>query len=402
MHERRRGSGPLRGIRVLELSAVVAGPTAAQVMGDLGADVIKVEPPSGDPVRMVGASKGEVPLWWKHLGRNKRSIGIDLSQPAGRSVLLQLVDKSDVLIESFRPGTLERWDLAPAELLQRNPDLVVARISGFGREGPLAEKPAFGTLIEAISGFASINGAADGPPTLPPVALADYLTGYAAVIAVLAALNARNAGHARGQVVEVNLLRSLSSIMNLQILQVDQLGVRPRRVGSRMTTTAPRNVYETADGRWIAVSGTTLRTAATLMELAGHPEMTAAPWFGTGAGRFAHADELDGAMREWIGDKTMAEVLAEAERAGATLAPVNDVAELLADPAVRGSGVVCEVSDPDLGDVLVPDVICDMSATPGAVEWLGEGLGSSTEEIIGELSLAADEVLALRQKGVIV
>ncbi len=395
-------NGPLSGVRVLELAAVVAGPTACQVMADLGADVVKVEPPSGDAARHVGTAVDGVPLWWKHLGRNKRSIGLDLARPAGREVLHRLVDGADVLVESFRPGTLERWGLAPDALLERNPDLIVGRISGFGHTGPYAERAAFGTLVEAMSGFASVNGPAEGPPTLPPIALADYLTGYAACIGVLAALHARAGGRARGQVVEVNLLASLLAVMNLQILQCGKAGLVPARIGSRMTTTAPRNVYPTSDGRWVAVSGTTLRTARQLVELVGRPDLADEPWFATGAGRYAHVELLDQVVAAWTGARPLAAIMSAAERAGVTLAPVNDVADLLADPAIVAGGQLQAMADPELGEVVVPGLLCNLQATPGRLSWLGQPLGASTEDVLRELSFGDDEVQAMRESGVVV
>lgn len=393
--------GALHGVRVLELAAVVAGPTAGQIMGDLGADVIKVEPPGGDAARHAGAAKEGVPLWWKHLGRSKRSIGIDLTTAAGRDILLDLVATADVLVESFRPGTLERWDLSPQTLLQANPDLVVARISGFGQHGPLASRPAFGTLIEAMSGFAGLNGQDDGPPTLPPIALADYLTGFAAAIGVLAALHARQAGLSRGQVVEVDLLRSVLAVMNLQIVEADQTGRIPVRIGSRMVTTAPRNVYRTADDRWLAVSGTTAKTAGAIMDLVGREDLKKEPWFASGAGRFAHVAQIDEAMAAWARSRPLSQAMAEANAAGATIAPVHDLAEVLADGDVAASGAIVEVDDPQLGRVRVPGLLCTMSETPGKIRWLGPALGSSTEQVLGELGWSSEKVAELRRMQVV-
>jgi crotonobetainyl-CoA:carnitine CoA-transferase CaiB-like acyl-CoA transferase len=397
----KRTSGPLLGVRVVELAAMVAGPTAGQILADLGADVIKVEPPSGDPARHVGASKSGVPLWWKFLGRNKRSITLDLSAAGGRDVLLRLVDRADILIESYRPGTLERWGLSPETLRERNSQMVIARITGYGRHGPRASQPAFGTLVEGMSGFASLNGAADGPPTLPPVALADYLAGFATAIAVLAALRARDTGQAGGQIAELNLLGPLLALLNLQILQCDQTGITPQRLGSRMATTAPRNVYATADGRWIAVSGTTPKTAASLLRLAGQPDLTARDWFATGAGRYAHADELDQAMRDWASQHSLAEILSMAQAAGATIGPVIEVSQLLHDDQVAANGLIREFEDPDLGLARMPGVLFELDRTPGSVDWLGEGLGGSTEDVLGELGLTPADIAALRAVGTI-
>lgn len=397
----KRTSGPLLGVRVIELAAVVAGPTAGQILADLGADVIKVEPPGGDAARHIGASKGGVPLWWKFLGRNKRSVAIDLSTGGGRDVLLRLVGTADVLIESYRPGTLERWGLAPETLRERNGEMVIARITGYGRHGPRASQPAFGTLVEAMSGFASINGAADGPPTLPPLALADYLAGFATAIAVLAALRARDTNQAGGQIAELNLLGPLLALLNLQIIQCDQTGIPPRRIGSQMATTAPRNVYATSDECWIAVSGTTPKTAAGLLDLAGRPDLPARDWFATGAGRYAHAEELDEVMRGWAGQHSLAEILHVAQAAGATVGPVNEIGQLLDDDQVAANGLILTIEDPDLGATRMPSLLFELEQTPGSVEWLGEGLGESTEDVLGELSLTPREIAALRAEGAI-
>ena len=396
-----RSAGPLLGIRVLELAAVVAGPTAGQILADLGADVIKVEPPGGDAARHIGPAKDGTALWWKFLGRNKRSIALDLSTAGGQDVLRRLLPTADVLIESYRPGTLERWGLSPQALRASNGRLVIARITGYGRRGPRASQPAFGTLVEALSGFASLNGAADGPPTLPPVALADYLTGFATAIAVLAALRARDCGQADGQTAEVNLLSPLLALLNLQIIQCDQTGVTPRRTGNRMATTAPRNVYATGDGQWIAVSGTTPKTAATLLHLAGRPDLPAQDWFATGAGRFAHVDEIDQAMRDWASRHSLADLLRAARAAGATVGPVHEIGQLLADEQIASNDLIIPVDDPDLGPARMPGLLFDLDRTPGSVRWLGEELGQSTEAVLGELDVTPAEIAALRAAGAI-
>lgn len=387
---------------MLELATVVAGPTAGGILADLGADVIKIEPPYGDTSRHVGATKDNVPLWWKYLGRNKRSIGIDLKSSQGRDVLLKLVDTADVLIESFRPGTLERWELSPTFLLERNPQLVITRITGYGRTGPYADQPAFGTLIEAMSGFAGINGAPDGPPTLPPVALADYLTGFATTIAVLASLRARDNGQQfGGQVADINLLSPLLSLLNLQIIQADQTGVSPTRIGSRMVTTSPRNVYKTADEKWVAVSGTSAKMASQLLELAGRSDLALHDWFSSGAGRFAHVEEIDHAMQDWTSRHTLTELVNAAKAIGATLGPVNDIDQLLVDNQIAANDMIAAIDDPDLGVVRIPNVLFNLDKTPGSIEWLGEDLGASTNDVLGELNLTDAEIVALRLAGVI-
>jgi crotonobetainyl-CoA:carnitine CoA-transferase CaiB-like acyl-CoA transferase len=401
LRSRKRRSGPLFGIRVIELSALVAGPTAGQILGDLGADVIKVEAPSGDAVRHVGASKDGIPLWWKFLGRNKRSVAMDLSSEAGQDIFLRLLDTADVVIESYRPGTLERWRLSPERMLERNGRLIIARITGYGRRGPYASQPAFGTLVEALSGFAGLNGAADGPPTLPPVALADYLAGFATAIAVLAALRARDTGQASGQIAEINLLAPLLALLNLQIVLCDQTGAAPARAGSRMGTTAPRNVYSTSDEHWIAVSGTTQKTAAQLLVLAGRPDLVAQDWFATGAGRFAHVEELDEALQGWASQHSLAEILYAAHAAGATVGPVNEISQLLADAQVAANGLIAKIEDPDLGPVRLPNLLFELDRTPGSVEWLGQRLSESTEDVLAELDLTVADITALRAAGAV-
>ena len=284
---------PLEGIRVVEAATLFAAPLASMLLGDFGADVVKIEHPSQpDPARGHGPSKDGAGLWFKTLSRNKRLITLNLSKPGGRAVFLRLVEGADVVVENFRPGTLERWQLGPDELLAANPRVVIARVSGFGQTGPYAGRPGFGTLAEAMSGFAALNGEPDGPPLLPPLALGDGVTAFATAFTILTALRARETT-GRGQVVDLSLIEPLMLLLGPQLAQADLLGELQPRTGNRSAHNAPRNVYRTADDRWVAVSASATSIAERVLRLVGREELAAQSWFQTGAGRAAHVDEID-------------------------------------------------------------------------------------------------------------
>jgi crotonobetainyl-CoA:carnitine CoA-transferase CaiB-like acyl-CoA transferase len=395
--------GPLQGLRVLDLATIYAGPLAAQLLGDFGAEVLKVEHPRRpDGLRGHGPQKDGIGLWWKMLSRNKRTVGINLSDPDGAALLLQLAAGADVVIESFRPGTLERWGLGFPELSRANSGLVLVRVSGFGQTGPYASRPGFGTLIEAMSGFAAMTGDADGPPVLPPFGLADGIAGITAAMATLLALYHRDARGGDGQVVDLSVLEPLVTVLGPQPTAYDQLGEVPERHGNRSANNAPRNTYLTADGRWVAVSSSATSIAERIMILIGRPDIAAEPWFATGAGRAAHAGLIDGLVSEWIAGRTRDEVLAAFEAADAAIAPVYDAADLVADPHVTGREVLTRVPDPDFGSVLMQNLIARLSASPGRIRFTGRPPGADSDDILtGELGLAAAEVEQLRARGVV-
>ncbi|WP_181791858.1 CaiB/BaiF CoA transferase family protein, partial [Streptomyces phytophilus] len=322
---------PLAGLRVLDLATLFAGPLAATMLGDFGAEVVKVEHPAKpDPSRGHGPAKDGVGLWWKLLGRNKKNLTLDLSTPGGRDVLLRLAAGSDVVVENFRPGTLEKWGLGWAELSAANPRLVLARVTGFGQFGPYAHRPGFGTLAEAMSGFAAVTGEPDGPPTLPPFGLADSVAALSTAYAVMTALAGRERT-GRGQVVDMAIIEPMLAVLGPQPLWYDQLGYVQPRTGNRSTNNAPRNTYRTADGRWLAVSTSAQSVAERVLRLVGRPELIDEPWFGTGAGRARHADELDEAVGGWIARHDAAAVVAAFDEAQASVAPVYDVRDVMAD-----------------------------------------------------------------------
>ncbi|WP_425451553.1 CaiB/BaiF CoA transferase family protein [Sphaerisporangium album] len=367
------------------------------LLGDFGADVVKVEHPSKpDPSRGHGPGG----LWWKVLGRNKRTMTLDLSMPEGQDVLLALVRDADVVIENFRPGTLERWNLSYDRLRAANPRVVLARVTGFGQFGPYAARPGFGTLAEAMSGFAAMTGEPDGPPTLPPFGLADGICALATAYAVMAALRARDSTGA-GQVVDLSIVEPILTVLGAQPTIYDRLGIVPARTGNRSVNNAPRNTYRCADGTWVAVSTSAQNIAERVMRLVGRPEYIAEPWFATGAGRVEHADELDAAVAAWIGARTRAEVLSAFEEAQAAIAPIYDVRDVLADPQLKALDAVTTVEDPDLGPLRMQNVMFRLSDTPGRISWPGRPHSADTTAILTELGFSPSDVDKLRERGVV-
>ncbi|MEV0783830.1 CoA transferase [Streptomyces sp. NPDC050423] len=398
------GQGPLRGIRVIDASTILAGPLCAQLLGDFGADVIKIEHPvAGDGMRGHGESKDGIPLWWKEISRNKRTVGLSLSDPDGAALFRRLVADADVVVENFRPGTLERWGLGPEVLHGINPGLVLVRVTGFGQTGPYASRAGFGTLAEAMSGFAHLTGEPDGPPTLPAFGLADTICGIAASSAVTMALyhRERDPDH-RGQVIDMNLIEPIMAAVGPSPTVYDQLGAVAQRHGNRSTNNSPRNTYRTHDGHWVAVSTSAQRIAERVLELVGHPEVVQEEWFATGGGRAAHADLLDGLVGGWIAERTREKVIAEFTEAGAAVAPVYDARDLVEDPHIRATEMLTTVEDEDFGPLLMHNVMWRMSGTPGAIRFTGRALGADTEHVLtGELGVGPEELAALRERKVV-
>ncbi|MFD5591260.1 CaiB/BaiF CoA transferase family protein [Streptomyces griseorubiginosus] len=390
---------PLGGLRVLDAATLFAGPLAATMLGDFGAEVVKIEHPTKpDPSRGHGPSKDGIGLWWKLLGRNKRTLTLDLSKPGGRTTFLRLAATADVVIENFRPGTLEKWDLGWPELSAVNPRLVLARVTAFGQFGPYSRRPGFGTLAEALSGFAAITGEPDAPPVLPPFGLADSIAGLATAYAVMTALAARDRT-GEGQVVDMAIIEPILAALGPQPTWYDQLGHVQERTGNRSANNAPRNTYRTADGTWVAVSTSAQSIAERVMHLVGRPELIDEPWFATGAERAEHADVLDAAVGSWIAARSRTEVLAAFEKAEAAIAPVQDIRDVMADPQYQALDTVTTVDDPELGPLRMQNVLFRLSSTPGAIRWAGRPHGADTDEILAELGLTEAELTALRTEG---
>jgi crotonobetainyl-CoA:carnitine CoA-transferase CaiB-like acyl-CoA transferase len=394
--------GPLAGLVVLDVATLFAGPLAATILGDFGADVIKVEHPRlGDPARSHGPAKDGVGLWWTLLSRNKRTVTCDIGTPEGADLLCRLAERADVLIENFRPGTLERWGVGPDVLWERTPGLVVARVTGFGQFGPYASRPGFGTLAESMSGFAAITGEPDGPPTLPPFGLADGVSALACVNGVLMALRDRDRT-GLGQVVDLAIIEPLLTVLGAQAMVFDQLGTKQPRTGNRSVNNAPRNTYRTADGRWVAVSTSAQSVAERVLRLVGHPEVIDEPWFATGATRAEHADELDRYVTDWIGARDLADVVAAFEKAQAAVAPIYDIEDVFRDPQYQALDSVTTVEDPVLGPLRMPNVLFRLSRTPGGIEWTGRPRGADNAAVYRDLlGLTDDRLDQLRAEGVI-
>lgn len=368
---------PLADLTIIDLSTVLAGPFAAQVLADFGARVIKVEHPAGDPMRSFGPSVDGAPLWWKVLNRNKQGIVINLSTPDGAAQFLRIAATADAVIENFRPGTLERWGIGPEKLKEVNPDLVLTRITGFGQDGPYSPRPGFGTLAEAMGGIASISGGPDGPPVLPGYQLGDALAGLYAACATLIALHARGRiGH--GQIADIAITEGVVSLLGGHFAVHEKLGVKP----GDAAPTAPRNVYRCRDGRWVALSAPVTSVAQRLLRVVGRGDLADQPWFQEGSGRGAHRAEIDEAVGKWIAERDRDEVIAAIERAEAAVAPVYDIQDILEDPHFRAREAVVNAPDTELGSITMPNVAFRLSATPGRVRHAGPRLGADTEEIL--------------------
>ncbi len=402
-HNRARpASGPLDGIRVLDVSTVYAAPITAMLLGDYGADVLKIEHPRGDPARTHGHNKDGHGLWWKVISRNKRTVTLNLSHPTGREILEGLALDADVLIENFRPGVMEKWGLGPDRLQELNPGLVILRVTGFGQFGPYAERRAFGTLAEAMTGFAHQTGQADGPPTLPPFGLADGVTGLAGAIAVLLALYRRKENGGLGQVIDVSLLEPLLTILGPGPSVYDQLGIVPGRHGNRSSNNAPRNTYLTRDGRWVAISASATSIAERVMRLVGRPDIAEQPWFHSARERVRHGDQLDGVVAHWIRARDFEDVMTAFEEAGAAIAPIFDIEQLMSDPQIEALDAITTVEDDDLGPLRMQNLMFRLSESPGAIRFTGRRLGQDNEQVYGErLGLQPSHIARLQAEGVI-
>jgi crotonobetainyl-CoA:carnitine CoA-transferase CaiB-like acyl-CoA transferase len=392
--------GPLAGVRVLDLSRLVAGNMLSLQLADFGADVIKIEPPAGDPLR--DWRDGGEELHWKTYARNKRSIVLNLRHGGAKDALLRLVATADVLIENFRPGTLEEIGLGPDVLQAKNPGLVVVRVSGFGQTGPYAPLPGFGTLVEAMSGFAARTGFPDREPVLPPLALADMIAGLYGAFAVVTALRARDgAGENRGkgQVIDLSLLESMFSVLGPEAAIYRATGVVKERVGSGSNTSAPRNVYRCADGEYVALSGSTGTMARRVFEVIGRADMIEDERFRTNAARIAHRALVDEAVGAWFAGKTRDEALAAMRTAQVTVGPVYTIADAVADAHFREREIIVEADDAELGSVPMHNIVPRLSRTPGAWRRPAPRLGEHTDAVLAEAGLDAEAIARLRKEG---
>ena len=389
--------GPLSDVRVLDLSRLVAGNMLSVQLADFGADVIKIEPPAGDPLR-DWTDDGQS-LHWKTYGRNKRSMMLNLREPAAMTALKALLPSADVFIENYRPGVLEKMGLSPEVLHAINPDLIVVRISGFGQTGPYSQNPGFGTLVEAMSGFAARTGFPDREPVLPPLALADMISGIFGAQAVTMALLAREKGLSRGQVIDLSLLEPMFAVLGPEASIYKVTGKIKERSGSASNTVSPRNVYKCRDGKFVALSGSTQTVAMRIFDIIGRPDMKTDPRFSNNVERVKHRDLVDAAVAGWFSERDRAEALATMRAAGATVGPVYDIADIAKDAHFAERGIVVDVEDADNGSLPMHNILPRLSSTPGVWRRPAPSLGEHTGDILKEAGVSETDIALIMASG---
>jgi len=393
------GRGALDGVRVLDLSRLVAGNTLTGTLADFGAEVIKVEPAAGDTLR-AWCTK-DVQTNWKLYARNKKSLALELRNADARALLLRLAAKADMFVESFRPDTLEKMGLAPDKLLETNPRLVIVRISGWGQTGPYRRRPGFGTLVEGISGFASFNGFADREPVLPPMYMADSYAGLYGAIGAMIALREVEVNGGKGQVIDLPLLDPLFHVLGPQAANYRLTGKVKPRTGSRSTNSGPRNAYRTKDGRFVALSASTQKMAERTFAAIGRPELIQDPRYSTNNERVKHAEELDAIIGAFVAERTQAENVAYFEKAEVTIGPIYDITQILEDEHFIEREVIADYPDPDMGAFPMHHVVPRLAGTPGAVRTPAPKLGQHNRELLGEVGVDAAKYDALLKAGAV-
>ncbi len=393
---------PLGGLRVIDASTILAGPMLATYLGDFGAEVIKVEHPSGDGLRKVGREKEGKSLEWKLVSRNKKPVTLNLAHPDGQKLFHRLASTADVVITNFRPRTLDKWKIKYETLSQHNPGLIMVKISGFGQEGPYRDRPGFGTLVEAMSGFAAVNGYADRGPLLPSFALADQATALLGAFATMVALFHReNSPEGTGQSIDLPIYEALMGMLGNQIMEYDQLGVTPQRLGNRTQFSAPRNLYQTQDGKWVAISGTSQPIVERIFKAIGREDLIEAPQFKDNRTRLHNADELDAIISKWMINHTQQEAIYRFLECEATIAPVYNISDILEDPHFAARGNIARVPDPDFGSVRMFNVAPKLSRTPGRIRHVGLEKGAANKAVYEGLGLSPDDMRTLQKNGVI-
>ena len=399
-HKESQGSGPLKGLRVVELGMLFAGPLIATNLADLGAEIIKIEHPKGDVVRGLG--QGDNSLWWSVVARNKKLVGVDVKKPEGADIVRRLLATADVFIENFRPGRVKEWGLDYDTLRKVNPGLVMLHVSGYGQTGPYSERPGVGTLAEAFSGYAHVTGEPDGPPTLPSFPLADGVAALTGTYAVLAALWARDRNGGIGDEIDISLYEPLLSMTGPMLINITKGGVVSNREGNRARWSTPRNTYKTKDNRWIAVSSAADSPAMRLFQAIGREDLTTNPAWATNRERLKRVDECDNMIAAWMLLHTQAEIMERLNEFDVLAAPVNDIEGILKDPHVQQRGSVVSIPDPVLGDTVVQEVVPRFRNAPGKINWLGRHeVGTDTLEFMVEAGFSADEIQKLHRSGIV-
>ena len=395
--------GPLVGLKVLDLSTIVAGGTASSLLADFGAEVVKIERPgSGDPLRNWGPFVNDVSLWWKVHSRNKKSITLNLDSDEGRGIFRRLVCQSDVVIEGFRPGVMERWELGPTELHDLNPGLVMLRYSGFGQSGPYKDRPGFGTIAECMSGYVGMTGFQNSAPVLPPVPLADEIAGvFGAMSGMMALYHRDTAEHGKGQVVDLSLFEPLFRLCIPHMTMYDKLQINRERVGNDFPDAAPRSLYKTGDDKWLGLSATSQRTFESLAEAMGMPQLLDRPEFRDNPSRLENRDALNDELNGWIGNRNLDDIMEQLIPAGGVVGPVYDAKQIMEDPHYHARDDIVELDDPDLGKTKLIGIVPKFSDTPGKVEHAGPAVGEHNYVIYGSwLDMGDDQISDLIQRGV--
>ncbi|MCL5046560.1 MAG: CoA transferase [Actinobacteria bacterium] len=393
----------LSRLRVLELGTLIGGPFAGRIFADFGAEVIKVEPPGvGDPLRNWRIVHEGTSLWWYSQSRNKKSVTLDLRNPEGQRIARDLACKADVVIENFRPGTLEKWGLGYDKLSEINPGLVMIRVSGYGQTGPYRDKAGFGVVGEAMGGLRHITGYPDRPPTRVGISLGDSLAALYGVIGALMALYHRDIAGGRGQYIDIALYEAVFSLMESTIPEYDQFGFIRERTGSTLPGIAPSNIYPSSDGKYVVIGGNGDAIFKRLMKVVGRPDLADDERFAGNQGRVQHAEFLDQTISEWTSRHTLKEVMAALDEAAVPAGPIYNAADMVQDPHYLARGMIETVQVPGLGPLKIPGVVPKLSETPGRTEWPGPKLGEHNEEVYcGLLGLKAEELDRLRGLGVI-
>ena len=400
---------PLAGVRVLEMGQLIAGPFAGCVLAYFGAEVVKIEPPrTGDPLRNWRVLKDGTSLWWHAMARNKKCVTLDLRKPRGRALARALALRSDVLIENFRPGTMEKWGLGPDDLREGNPGLVYTRVSGYGQTGPLAGKPGFASVCEGFGGFRYVNGFPGQPPVRPNLSLGDTLAALHAVIGVLLALVHRGrigadavGGTGGGQVVDVAIYESVYNVLESIVPEYDGAGLVREPSGSTLTGIVPTNTYPCADGRYVIIGGNGDSIFRRLMRAAGRDDLADDPRLADNAGRVAHQCEVDDAIALWTRTLEADRVLAILDGAGVPAGPIHSVADMVKDPQYNARGLF-ETVEAGGGPLKIPAITPKLDRTPGATLWPGPGLGAHNREVyLGALGLGEAELRSLAEDGIV-
>jgi formyl-CoA transferase len=404
--EEARRIGPLAGVRVIELGTLLAGPFTGRLLGDLGAEIIKVEAPGKpDPIREWGKARYHGrSLWWPVQSRNKKCVTLNLRVERGQQLLLELVEQADVVTENFRPGTLERWNLGYERLKEVNPGIILARVSGYGQTGPYAERAGFASVSEAMGGIRYINGFPDQPPPRMHISLGDSLAGMFTAMGVLSALYWRDAtGSGEGQVVDVSLLESSFAMLESTVPEYDRLGIVRGPQGTNLKGVAPSNIFKSRDGKWIVIAANADNVFRRLCEAMGRPELADDPKFATHLARGDNQDEIEGIIADWAAERDAREIDAVLNAAGVICGPIYTIADIFEDPQFKARDMLLEHEDPEFGRYIGPGIVPKLTATPGAVRWSATWEeGSHNAEVYGGLlGLSDDEIAALREEGVV-